>query len=124
MESVRIETDGLTLKEALALQSVLDGVDSVAGTSFMPVPGGVQHKSFGPQAGIGTFHILVRFIEGAALGTGTEAARHLYRKVIESVVDKAWDSVKTRLSGSSTVEVGVRLYGADGKLLDERRGKR
>jgi len=69
------------------------------------------------MAGIPEFHIVLRFVDGAALGIGAAAAEHLYKKTGEALVDKALDWFKARFTNTSVVEVGATLYGPDDKPI-------
>lgn len=126
MISIRIETDGLTMKEALELESYLKTLDEIAEARFMPfLPGEPQTRSFPIQAAVPhALHLLIKLADGAALATGAAATNHLYKKVGEGIVDKAWEKAKSKFTSKSVVEAGVKLYGPDGELIKEHRGRR
>jgi hypothetical protein len=126
MQEVRIETEGLTPKEVIALERLLRLMDEVDDATFLPfLPGTVQYRSLSsPQMGINTLHLVVRLADGALLGIGIEASKHIYKKVGESIVDRLWDAISAKLTGKSVVEVGVKLYGPDNELIKEHKGKR
>ena len=124
----RIETDGLTLKEVRELQLVLREVAGVEDARFMPflfdsdVNGRSLLRLQASAAEI--LHLIFRVGEGAALGIGVEASKHLYRRVGEGAVDKVWAAVASKLSGKSSVNVAVTLYGPDDEIIKDLRGRR
>ncbi|SDG00920.1 hypothetical protein [Terriglobus roseus] len=131
MTQIRIETDGLTPKEAMELAQIIQGFEGVEAAQFSPIkPGSMQYRSFpmAPQAALAVWHVVVHLAEigtaGAALGVGKAAAEHAYKKVGEAIVDKAWDAIKAKFTGKSVVDVGVKLYGPYGELIKEITGKR
>ena len=126
MDTIRIETDGLTLKEVRELEALLSSLDEVAEAKLWPFPPGtLQNRSLPPvQMGIGTLHVVIRLAEGAVMGIGGAAGTHIYKKIGEGLVDKAWDGIRARFSGKSSVEVGIKLYGPDGQIIKEHRDKR
>jgi len=130
MPQIRIETDGLTLREARELEQIIQGFDEVEDTQVLPfAPGTMDYRSLPttPQASLPPLHLVVRLTAvgtAAAKGIALAAGAHLYRKVGESIVDRAWNTMKVKFSGKSVVDVGVTLYGADGELIKEIKQKR
>jgi hypothetical protein len=130
MRQIRIETDGLTLREARELEEIVQGFEEVADTQVWPfAPGTMHYRSLPttPQASLPPVHVVVHLTEigtAAAKGIAIAAGAHLYKKVGESIVDRAWNTMKVKFSGKSVVDVGVKLYGADGELIKEIKGKR
>jgi hypothetical protein len=123
MREFRIETDGLTIREVLEIEKLVRTLENVEDAKFTPfLPGTKQNRMMPPpQAALTTMHVLVRL---AVKGVAIAAGQHLYKKLGEGIVDKAWDAVKLKLSGKSGVEVTIRLYGPDGELLKSHEGKR
>jgi hypothetical protein len=123
---LRIQTEGLTFKEVLELEKLMESLDSVQGAKFTPVlPGTMERRSFpSPQATITTLHLVFRLAKGGAQGVGAAAGIHIYKKIGEGVVDKVWDAVRAKLTGKSVAEVEVKLYGPDGELIKQHKGRR
>lgn len=129
MPNFRIETDGLTPKEALELEKIIAAFDYVESAKFTTIlPGTMERRSFPPQAALPILHILIRLVEagavGVAIGVGNAAAQHTYKRVGEGLVDKAWDAIKGKFSGSSAAEVSITLYGPDGQPIKKHKGRR
>jgi hypothetical protein len=124
MQIIRIETVGLGPKEVRDLAEVVRRMEGVSDVQWTPYLSGQVEKRSLPQASVQALHLIVRLVEPVATAIGTIALNHVYKRVGEGIVDRAWDSVKARLSGESVVEVGVKLYGPDGELIREHRGKR
>lgn len=129
MTGFRIETEGLTLREAVELEKIIASFDEVESAKFTPVlPGTMERRSIPPQAAAHLLHILVRLtVKGAEYAAGgivAAGSQHAYKKVGEGVVDKAWDAVKEKFSGSSRADVSVTLYGPDGQPIKRHNGKR
>ena len=125
MSNLRIETEGLTLREAVELEKIIATFDGVETAKFTPVlPGTMERRSFPPQAAAHILHILIRLTEGAAGGVGFSATQHAYKRVGEGLVDRAWDAIKGKFSGSSAAEVEIKLYGPDGQLVKLHKGRR
>ena len=117
MPNLTIHTKSLTLKEVKELTADLSGLEGIESATCLPdIVGKPQYRS-SPMAGIPEFHIVLRFVDGAALGIGAAAAEHLYKKTGEALVDKTLDWFKARFTNTSVVEVGATLYGPDDKPI-------
>jgi hypothetical protein len=105
------------------VEKLIRSFEDVEDANFSPfLPGVKQNRMMpSPQMALTTMHVLFRL---AVKGVVMAAGQHLYKKVGEGVVDKVWDAVKLKLSGTSSVEVAVKLYGPDGELLKIHKGKR
>jgi hypothetical protein len=129
MANLRIETEGLTLKEVVELEKIIAAFDDVDSTEFTPIlPGAMKRRAFVVQATIPVAHILIHLAQtgmtAAVGGTVIAASQHAYKRVGEALVDKAWDAIKGKFSGNSVVEGGIKLYGPDGQLIKQHKGKR
>ena len=109
---LKIDCTGLTLREGRELETYLKAVNGVSEVRLKLDLTGMQTRS--PQMSIPHFHLLVHIAEGGIGAVAVGAAGDIGKDVYKAV--KGW---MARFSEKSVVPVEVKLYGADGKLIDK-----
>jgi hypothetical protein len=61
---------------------------------------------------------------GAAVKAGEKVADAAFKEIGEQIATRLRAWLKSKARGKSDVEMGVTLYGPDGKLLENLKGKR
>lgn len=113
---LRIECTGLTLREGKELEERVRQVPGVGGIELdLNIKGVPQTRSV--QAAIPHFYL---FIRAAAVGFGGGVALVAGKTVTQELTKDIYKALKqwmTRFSDKSVVEVEVKLYGPDNRLI-------
>lgn len=109
---VKIECTGLTLSEGRELSTYLESRNGVSEVRLDIDLRGMQTRS--PQMSIPHFHLLVHIAEGGIGAIAAGAAGDIGKDIYKAI--KGW---MARFSDKSVVPVEVKLYGADGRLIDK-----
>ena len=123
MATMRIECEGLTVKECGELAA---GLESRAGVEQVVFRTATNNRAdIAISASAEPVQLVVKLaLEGAAVKVGSIALQRFYDKVGKVLVDGAWEWMKRRLSGKSDVEIEVTLFDADGNQIKSLKRRR
>ena len=109
---VKIDCTGLTLREGKELATYLKAMSGVSEVRLDIDLTGMQTRSI--QMSIPHFYLLVHIAEGGAGATALGAAGELGKDIYKAI--RGW---MERFSDRGIAPVEVKLYGADGRLIDK-----
>ncbi len=112
----KVECTGLSVKEGRELQALLKAKNGVEEIRFEIDVSGIQYRSM-PSGTMSIPHFwLVVQIAGAVVvgNAGKSAAEEFGKDAYRAIKD--W---MNRFTDKSDVEVSVKLYGADGRLIEK-----
>jgi hypothetical protein len=113
---LKVECKGLSVKEGRELQALLTSKSGVEEIRFEIDVSDIQYRSMpSVTMSVPHFWLVVQIAGGIVVGTAGKAAAEEFGK-------DAYEAIKdwmNRFTDKSEVEVSVKLYGADGRLIEK-----